>query len=270
MAGEHTDLPGSTARDQEPLRVDPFAQLDLSPFTALEAATRVTCAGCDRSRRYWCGSCGTLCLPDAEGPVPRVHLPLRFEVVQARSEVAQKSTAGQATALAPDHVRLWRSWPECKSNVSVGLNASDAGVALLYPRADAVPLSEAGLLHTLVVIDAPWTTASVIALQDPFASMRCVQLDVGDRGSAFWRYVPVRGERSAFNPDAVQNFLCTVEAIHECCVEKDPPAAAGGEFDDLLWLFAFQHRRVSAAIASDPSKKNRLNRKSKGTLSNRF
>ncbi len=78
---------------------------------------------------------------------------------------------------------------------------------------------------------------------------------MGERRAAFWRYVPVCGERSAFNPGAVHNFLCTVEAIHECCIRKDPGGAARGEYNDLLWLFAFHHRRVSADIGVDPAKK---------------
>lgn len=255
----------TAAADAPPAHADPFAGLALSPFTALESAPRVSCPGCGKSRRYYCGACGSLVL-SAGVASPRLTLPLRFEVVQGRGEPPQKSTAGQAAALAPDSVRVWPADRLDALAKTVALNAPD--VALLYPRADAPLLADMPSVQTLVVLDASWTSASVMAEAPPFRDMRCVRLESPSRRSAFWRYPPARGERSAFNPDAIRAMLSTVEAVHECCVQAAPDRPGG--FDDLLWLFAFQHGRVKAAIDADPAKRARLVRKSKGVLADRF
>lgn len=249
-------------KDSNETVANPFAQLHLSSTDALRDTPRVKCEGCGKSRRYWCGSCGVLCI-SAGAPSP-VQLPIRFEVLQAARETAQKSTAGQAVALAPDSVRVWR---DRTSFINTILAGDGADVALLYPRDEAVPLSEAANVRTLVVIDAPWTSAALMAAEPPFSNMQCVKLTTQGRQSAFWRYPPLRGEASAFNRQAVEQCLSTVEAIHQAAVEVNGEAGTRGDYDDILWLFAFQHATVQRALGPpDSVLRKRIFRKSKGVL----
>lgn len=231
-----------------------LAALRLSSFEALENAERQKCLSCAKSRRYVCAPCGVLLVSG-----PRVRLPLRFEILQVPRE-ARRSTAGQAAALSPD-VRVWRDRDAFDREI-LGRRQSQR-LALLYPRDDAVAISEANDIDALVVIDAPWTAAAVMA--EEMRHLRCVKLN-GERRSVFWRYAPIRGDHSQFNRHTVPDCLSTVEAIHQSCVQRNAAAV----YDDLLWLFAFQHRTVSAALTNDANRMQRVVQKSKGVLEGRF
>jgi len=121
-------------------------------------------------------------------------------------------------------------------------------------------------VDSLLVIDGPWSWAAQ-QLENPFLSgLKRVRLTTNGRRTAYWRYPPLRGAASNFNPTAVLQCMSTVEAIHQCCLEIDGEGGARGLYDNLLWLFAFQYSTVSRALRENPSRMQRVVRKSRGVL----
>lgn len=68
--------------------------------------------------------------------------------------------------------------------------------------------------------------------------------------------------------------MSTVEAVHSFCnafggqqqhTDEDDDDDEG-QYDNLLWLFAFLHARVRDVYAQSPGKRERIVRKSKGLL----
>jgi hypothetical protein len=93
-----------------------------------------------------------------------------------------------------------------------------------------------------------------------------------ERQSRFWRYSRLKGAGSAmFNESNVNTFLSSIEAVYFFCVgyaerimrkkSFDPH-----EYDNLLWLFAFNYAQVKAVYDAEPGKRARIMRKSKGLL----
>lgn len=245
-------------------------------MTSLEASPeRVICAGCEKSRRYWCADCEELLVPDA----PVVKLPLRVEILQARAEVPQRSTAQHVSMLCPADAKVWRPFPDCVDEFEkIVLRGREAGtVALLYPDEGALTPEEAAvqlpMLSTLVVVDAKWHKSVSMAQYPAFRQLPRIRLssptDGTQRTSNFWRYSPTKGAGSQmFNQSIVSSLLATVEAIH--CFMSSYGVAKGlalpGDYDDLLWLFAHNHNLVRRVYEENPGKRERIMRKSKGLL----
>lgn len=247
---------------EEPHPSNPFLGMKLAPFDALRNAARVECDTCKVSRRYWCGKCNKLLVNGlAESPILS-SLPLKFEVFQAKRESPQKSTAGQAATLSPSHVHVWRDLNQLRESVT-----DPDSIAILYPSDDSIPISDLpSQVDSLLVIDGPWSWAAQ-QLENPFLSgLKRVRLTTNGRRTAYWRYPPLRGAASNFNPTAVLQCMSTVEAIHQCCLEIDGEGGARGLYDNLLWLFAFQYSTVSRALRENPSRMQRVVRKSRGVL----
>jgi DTW domain len=259
--------------DNETGRLD-FSKLNLHSFATLENATRVKCQGCNTSRRYWCGECARLLVP--EGPC--VNLPLKVHVLQSAAEFPQKSTAQHVQILAPDHGRVWRPFPNCLPEFydQVIRDRPAGTVAILYPSEDALTLDESFVqlpsLDTLVVIDANWSkSVSIIGSAELSGLPRvklCAQEGCADRQSRFWRYAPTRGSDSKmFNQEVVRGLLSTIEAIHSFCDSyASAKGASRGSCDNLLWLFAFNWYRVKEVYVAAPGKRDRIMRKSKGLM----
>lgn len=256
---------------------EPFAGLRLHPLTSLETnPARVVCAGCQKSRRYWCADCEQILVSDA----PTVKLPLRIEILQASAEVPQRSTAQHVSMLSPAEAKVWRPFPECMDAFedAVLKDRADGTVALLYPDEDAITPEEVvthlPCLATLVVVDAKWHKSVSMAQHPAFQGLPRVKLspleEGSQRSSKFWRYSPTKGAGSQmFNESIVSGLLATVEAIH-CFVSAFGVAkgvATAGDYDNLLWLFAHNHSLVKRVYEESPGKRERIMRKSKGLLS---
>mmetsp|Transcript_8900 Transcript_8900/g.17939 ORF Transcript_8900/g.17939 Transcript_8900/m.17939 type:complete len:288 (-) Transcript_8900:880-1743(-) len=280
------------------------AGLKLSSFASLDQASeleRVCCVGCSRSRRYYCGECCRALLPTDSAPAPSVELPFRVDILQSGTEQPSKSTAAHAVILAPAYVRIWRPAPACIADFLSSLR-EDFGdtdgepsgegdlVFVLHPGETALTPTEVALrngesMKRLVVIDSSWTKSSGIvqALErevkgkvvhvglDPEAAAAADPKFASHRSSGFWRFPPVRGERSFFNPTMASQLKSTIEAIHSFAVQwslaVNPHEKYDGRFDDLLWLFSYQRSLVQHVYETHPGKRARLMRKSKNLLS---
>ena len=67
---------------------------------------------------------------------------------------------------------------------------------------------------------------------------------IGTYRTAYWRY---------HTKGVPEDGLCTVEAVYFLCRELHARAHVKGDchcYDDLLYYFAFMHRRVHAASAA--------------------
>lgn len=148
-----------------------------------------------------------------------------------------------------------------------------------YPGEDALTPQQAATqlpqLTQLIVIDASWTKSAVmmdeLTVQCPWINeIPKVTLPSHTR-SSFWRYAPLRSEHSRyFSPDKVGSLVSTVEAVHSFCTafgqHQTGDDEGQGQYDNLLWLFAFMHARVRDVYAQSPGKRERIVRKSKGLL----
>lgn len=255
---------------------DAFAGLKISSWESLKSAKRVKCPTCSKSRRYYCGPCCRLFI---DGIAPGVKLPIKFDILQTASEVSQRSTAAHAVVTSPDHVKIWRPFPEVLDEYAAVLKNEGAcsKSVLLYPTEDAITVEEAVKtmpdLERVVVIDSTWTKSVDVEKMDLLKNMKRVKLSGGESGkgrtSKFWRYAPLRKETSPmFNPETVHGLLATVEAIHIFCVEHFEAFGGkyDGRYDDLLWLFSFNYSLVKNVYESSPGKRERLRRKSKNLL----
>lgn len=150
-------------------------------------------------------------------------------------------------------------------------------MALLYPSEDAMNVTEVVTklprLRTLVVIDAKWAKSVKMAASSALSHLPRVKLEGGDggceRATRFWRYSPMRGDNSdMFNDRIVRALLSTVEAVHAFCDEYGVAKGVGtkGDWDNLLWLFVFNHGVVKDVYNRFPGKRERIMRKSKGLL----
>jgi hypothetical protein len=91
-----------------------------------------------------------------------------------------------------------------------------------------------------------------------------------ERQSRFWRYSRLKGEGSGmFNKSNVNTFLSSIEALHCFCIgyaEHKLDKFDVNMYDNILWLFAFNYTRVKKVYESEPGKRARIMRKSKGLL----
>lgn len=267
---------------------NPFAKLRLHPHDALTQCSRKTCPGCGKQRRYYCSHCLKPLL-DSGHSFPNVKLPLHIHILQSGSEQPQQSTAQHIAMLASTDTTLWRPFPDCVSTFEATLSKviasrnSVQSIAILYPGENALTPKQAAIqlpqLTQLIVLDASWTKSAVmmdnLVVQCPWIkNIPKVTLPSNTR-SSFWRYAPLRSEHSRyFSPDKVGSLVSTVEAVHSFCnafggqqqhTDEDDDDDEG-QYDNLLWLFAFLHARVRDVYAQSPGKRERIVRKSKGLL----
>ena len=253
-----------------------FSDLKISSHEALQKSGRVACSGgCGKRRRYWCGEC-VRALVEPACAVPYVFLPLKVDILQSHSEPPQKSTAQQVAILAPDDARIYRPFPECATayHESVLSKCKPGTVAVLHPSSDAVDASAIGealpQLERVIVLDCPWGKVNCLMKNPLLRSLPRVKV-LPDRESRFWRYPPTRGENSLFSKSDVRMCLSSVEAVHQFADALN--VARGKErglCDNILWFFTFQHCRVAQVYQQAPGKRHRIERKSKGLLTNKF
>ena len=133
--------------------------------------------------------------------------------------------------------------PTCKLLDLASLPALDpATTVLLFPDDGALPADsvDPDRITDVIVIDSKWGQARGVMEQPALRGIPHVRL--GSYRSSYWRY------HTKGVPD---DGLCTVEAVYFLCRElharRHPPGEQCHCMDDLLWYFAFQHRRVHAA-----------------------
>lgn len=203
------------------------AGLRLSPCDVLDAAQRVACPGCGRQRRAYCHTCLLTLSPGW----PRVVLPFDLVVLTHAAERSSSATGVHLALLAPARVRL------------LPLDGLPADLApsttlLLFPSADALPAErvDVSAVTCVLVVDSKWGQAAGVVAALP-RGVRHVRLSA--HRTSYWRY-HTRGV-----PD---DGLCTVESVYHLlralcarCRAADTTCAC---YDDLLWLFAWQHKQA--------------------------
>ena len=152
-------------------------------------------------------------------------------------------THGQQNESSATGVHLGILAPRCKL-LDVGLLPAldPTTTVLLFPDDGAVPADsvDASAITDVVVIDSKWGQARGVMEHPALRGIPHVRL--GAYRTSYWRY------HTKGVPD---DGLCTVEAVYfltrELHSRRHPPGEQCACMDDLLWYFAFQHRRVHAA-----------------------
>jgi len=256
----------------------PFAGLHLAPFDGLDAATqqpRVPCPRCHHPGKHYCKECLQPLLP-APYALPTVRLPLPLIMLKHGGEHSSKSTAVHALVVAGadthlvdypkacqrDHLRALCGRPAQPSETAADVDAALAHIratsVILYPADDAVafdamPPAERARVERIFVVDGTWTSVKpmVTDLQDHLGGpLRAVTLAHAGR-THFWR------------PNGTDNaaHLSTIEAVHAVYREyalaqgAAPDAPEVAQLDNLLYLFAYQHRLVSDAMRARLAKR---------------
>jgi len=242
-------------RSKEELNHDPFTGMNISSHDPLEGLCRSKCPGCQASRMYFCYKCYLFVETLDESKMPKVKLPIKVDVVKHPNEKDGKSTAVHAAMLAREDVTIYTypSMPDYRN--------FKQDVVLLYPSDEAKPLefytkeanaddkNETGngqrsaTFTRVVVIDSTWKQVHSIKTDERLQGLRHVMLN--SHVTNYWRH--------QFScPDT---HLATIEAIHLFCVQYQqifhPESGPGhlddpesGHLDDLLYFFAFFHKKV--------------------------
>lgn len=111
-----------------------------------------------------------------------------------------------------------------------------ADTVLLFPSADAIPISEldTSKIKRVVFIDSQWNRVNRILPDEKIA--RLPKVKITSYKTHFWRYQQEGAD-----------CLATIEAIYHFYREFHLRANAGkydGEYDNLLWYFSFFHELI--------------------------
>ena len=202
---------------------------------------------------------------------PSLRLPVDFDIIHHPGENVFKSTSIHACVLCPSQCRFIEHPHEIPKY-------DPQTTVLLYPTRDAfqidtqdndeedpnlstkvdsassnfsalLPLFQLDFsrINRVVVIESTWQKGESVAVHPYLASLPKIRLR--ERESTYWRY-----------QELGRNYLSTLEAIYwvsrefvnrrirlkareEEKSERDV-ASYGGEFDDLMYIYAFQHSRI--------------------------
>ena len=158
---------------------------------------------------------------------------------------ARRLTHAQQTASTATGVHLGILAPNCKLCEVTALPQLDPfTTVVLYPDEDASPANtvDPSRITDVVVIDSKWGQSRGV-LENP-ALHGLPHVRIGTYRTAYWRY---------HTKGVPEDGLCTVEAVYFLCRELHARAHVKGDchcYDDLLYYFAFMHRRVHAASAA--------------------
>ena len=212
------------------LDVTPFEGMKLSSFAPLQSCSeRTKCPKCGKPRKYFCYDC---VVPLTSG-VPHVELPMCADIVHYYTEQRSKSTSMHGALLAPQNVRLVE-YPSAVDAMKEPYDPKETIV--LYPAEDAVtvaemPAEELARVKRVVLLDSQWSNAPRMLRHRALSGLRHVKIQTAK--TAFWRY-----QRHG------QDHLATVEALYwfmREVYEAREHTAYTGQFDDLLWYFAFNY-----------------------------
>ncbi|XP_048731172.2 tRNA-uridine aminocarboxypropyltransferase 1-like [Ostrea edulis] len=86
---------------------NPFKNLKISSSEFLNSLeNRTECPKCLKSRKFYCYNC-FVPVKGTEDLIPKVHLPLKIDIIKHPNECDGKSTSAHAAVLAPDDVRVF-------------------------------------------------------------------------------------------------------------------------------------------------------------------
>jgi DTW domain-containing protein YfiP len=252
------------------MELNPFSELQITSSCFLdELTTRESCAGCHKSRKYFCYTCYTL-LPSLANKIPHVKLPFKVHIIKHPGEVSGKSTACHAAVLAPDDVTVYQ-FPyipdyDDTSNVILvfpGVNAvnlrdyyiynhnsSPTGLHLIKEtksHSDEVG-DDINSFATVVFIDSTWYQVHTIVSDQRIAKLPRVELACHE--TKFWRH----------QLNKPTTYLSTIEAIyytaweyHNLLQEHGYYDKYCGQYDDLLFFFVYFYNKIRT-VSSDTGK----------------
>lgn len=212
-------------------------------------ADRSECPQCHRKVKFFCYHCVWL-VPELEGKLPQVDLPVPLTVLMDHRELSGKSTAIHARFLTrPQQCHIHKVDPKGRpEHIRALLDelARDGNVALLFPdsaaaTSDAVDWSS---IRQVVAIDGTWSQAKainrVLKNADPGLKGRITWVQLrGGASTRFWRY-------QSLGP----HCLSTIEAIKELYAEAFP----GPQFDGLLCMFDFFYELIQRDYHEHPDR----------------
>ncbi|XP_065897238.1 tRNA-uridine aminocarboxypropyltransferase 1-like [Dysidea avara] len=226
---------------------NPFQDLKIASWDPLRRVQRSPCPLCGRSRKYYCYDCYVLVGVTRE-LIPTVALPVKIDIVKHKEEASGKSTSAHAKILSPDWVTIYQYpdmpkydktktvliYPKEGSLTVEELVASVKGSSSSSAR--STPLKE---LERVVFIDSTWSQSRGMCIHDNLSDLVCVQLK--DAVTCFWR---TQWES--------KHYLATIEAVYYFVKEyhdHSSTQAYDGEYDNLLYYFAYQYNVVQGAIS---------------------
>jgi DTW domain-containing protein YfiP len=151
---------------------DPFGRFAIASHAPLEAlTTRQPCAGCSKTRKYFCYDCLTPMGDPAA--VPRVALPCDVHVIKHPQEQNSKSTGVHAPVLSD--ARLF------SYSADAPLPEYDpATTVLLFPSPTSRSLQEMGpelaAVRTAIIVDCTWSQAMGILSDTRLSSLPHVSM----------------------------------------------------------------------------------------------
>lgn len=217
-----------------------LSSLKISSHDPLDKlTTRQHCPKCNASRKYFCYDCF---LPLGDVPVPKLELPIICDILYYAGELKSKSTAVHAKILAPDHVNFIE-YPE---------NLPDWNpeeTVLLYPSPDAVSAKDLDFskIKRVVFVDSQWHATHRILRDERVQELKHVK--IMNYKTFFWRWQH-EGE----------DCLATIEAIYYFYKEYQEGLKKkyDGEYDDLLYYFAFFHKMIQDRCIKEGRSHNRI------------
>ena len=221
------------------------SDLHLDSFTALEQCSgRQPCPKCGKSRSIYCYDC---LVPFT--PVPSIHLPFHINIITHIEERAANNTGRHAALLCPSQVQL-HSITDCNP-----LSEADKAKSIvLFPSDDAVFPSDLppDSIERVFIIDSRWQKAVQLNTHEALKGIRRVKLaTANETKSSFWRF---------HTEGIAEEGVCTIECLHLLMRELveakkiNAPDLDAHSYDNLLWLFAWQHQRVQKAAIEKASK----------------
>ena len=206
--------------------------LSLSSFDVLSEASshRSECTVCHKSRRFFCYDCEKPLLDINR--IPKVALPVTLHIVRHSGEKKSKSSVIPLKMVSPEHVSLYSFHRSATASLP---NVSSDDTVILYPSDDSLEVDQIDWspIKNILVVDSTWTqTREVLGIlqSDKYRKVRLSNL----YETKFWRY-----------QNKPASCLATVEAIY--LVLRDAFESFPGQFDDLLWFYAFNHRLIREA-----------------------
>jgi len=216
---------------------DPFSAFSFSvDIELLIAQNRTECVYCGKRSHLYCPHCRVPFAIKMESgkwrPFPTVSLPVNVVIIRHPKETVNVCSSVHSCVLSPDNVKMYE-FP------SVPALSEEEGVYLLYPSESATFLDQMDLaaVSKIVVIESRWRGNTPIYDHPQLRALpRC---KIRNRDTLYWRFQ----EKS-------REHLATIEAIYygvlDCWRARNRGKPYRGQFDDLLLLFAQNHRKIKS------------------------
>jgi DTW domain-containing protein YfiP len=204
---------------------------------------RCECPRCHRSVKFFCYHCLWL-IPELEGRLPKVRLPVPLTVLMDYRELRGKSTAVHAVLLSDDcdlvHVN-----PHDGGELETILRPHLTGKsALLFPDDAAITAQEVDWMsiERIIVIDGTWTQARTVSQVISRLGCQVMRVKLTDSApTRFWRY-------QHLGPQC----LSTIEAITRAYQEAFPQLHMS--FEPLLTIFDFMYELIQRDYRENPER----------------